>query len=235
MRRAAKRNAIDQDKDWTKEMYSLWHKWLCKSEESEWAEGLEAEYSQAKAMNFEDWWKLMHQKAQLIGYDQLVFDEIQTVDQFKHENCYPHDESTFSSRIFRIEFWAPKHILHEELDKLIDLYHRDHETGHQNIGISNLSFSLEKKPTKRFVSTVETIWKVYEMAEGWREGRRTKFNGLSLTEIGRACGLRTKGSQFDDQGQLMAQTVSRYIYWGKQIAKHLLIGEFPVYNKRENT
>jgi hypothetical protein len=231
MHRSAKRKTAVQEKDWTKEMYSLWHKWLCKSDESEWSDDVKNDYAKAKSMpDFDDWWALMHKDAQPIGYDELVFEEIQTVEHFNSDNSYPHDESNFSSRIFRIEFWAPKHILHEQLDMLIALYHRDHESGHQNIGISNLSFTLEKKATKRFVTTVETIWKVYEMAEGWRDDRRYKADGPSLAEIGRKCGLRANGDQFDNPNQLMAQTVSRYIKWGRQIAEHLLIGEFPVYN-----
>lgn len=234
MHRSTKRTQLLPDTDWTKEMYRLWHNWLGVSDESLWADDLKAEYAQAKSMLFENWWGLMHEKARPIHYGEHVFEEIQTVEHFKQDNCYPHDEYTFSSRIFRIEFWASKHVLHEELDKFIKLYHRDHETGHEGTALTNLQLTLTKKPTKRFVTTVETIWRVYELAEGWRNERRAKYRSPSLDEIGMKCGLRVKGSQYDDSRQLMAQTVSRYIKWGRQVAEHLNIGEFPIYNRKDD-
>lgn len=212
---------------WKKQMYELWHEWLQLSDEKDWADSVRAGYREAKDASFDVWWDRYGERtSNSKAVEDYAFTPINTVEEFNESNTYPYDKYDFGERIFRVGFSVPKHVLHKRLDQLIDEFHTNHETGHQFEDLSPIGMSvvqLVKPPTKRFVTAVRTILKVYKA--------RLEFPEKKLYEIGHEVELKIgKGSRFDDQKQLMAITVSRYLKWGEEIAAQLTVGEFPYYN-----
>ena len=208
---------------WRKQMYELWHQWLQLSNEEDWADFVQDEYREAKAVPFDVWWDKYWRRTS-ISVEDYAFTPINTVEEFIESNTYPYDKYDFDERIFRIGFSAPKHVLRKVFDQLIEQFHTTNlKTGHEYEDYSMTGVILVKPPTERFVTTVRTILKVYK--------ERRDFPDKKLYEIGHDVGLnKKKGGQFDDQKQLMAITVSRYLKWGEEIAAQLTVGEFPYYN-----
>lgn len=223
-----KRKSVVEQMEWRKQMYELWHQWLQFSKEEDWADSISEGYRAAKAMTFDVWWDKHWRGTYGSGaVEDYAFTPINTVDEFNESNTYPYDEYDFGERIFRIGFSVPKHVLHKRLDQLIDEFHTNHETGHKPEDLSPIAMSvveLVKYPTKRFVTTVRTILKVYKA--------RLKFPKKKLYEIGYEIEEINKnvGSSADDPKQLVAITVSRYLKWADEIKAQLAVGMFPYYN-----
>ena len=124
------------------------------------------------------WWD-KHWKRTLTGVEEYAFTPINTVEELIQSNCYPYDEYDLGERIYRIGFSVPKHVLRKKLEKLIEEFHPTNlKTGHQYEDSSTAGevVVIVKPPTKRFVTAVQTILKVYK--------ERLNFPDKKLYDIG---------------------------------------------------
>lgn len=232
MRIAKPKSAITQEQE--KRFYELWRKWLEATDREDWVNGdYIAEYDKLLSVTFDVWWERNKRRVANIGYSEYAFIPIKGVDDFNEYS----DTEEVSEHIFMIGFSTPKHILHAELDKLIDQFHKNHKAGHDSLFLGGIrSMFWNRKPTKRTVDTVQLIFDVYMKYLSMKQ----ENEHVSLYEIGKALKLRNKFSdkvRADNQllyehteQELMASTVSRYLKWAHEIRGQLCGGEFPYFN-----
>lgn len=211
--------------------YKLWRDWLLETKEEDWQKGdYVEEYKQILSMPFQEWWDKNKRRVANIGYSEYAFIPINSVEDF---NEYAGE------RIFMVGFSTPKHILHEELEKLIDQFHKNHEAGHDSDYLGGIrSMAWNRKPTKRTVDTVGLILKVYKQTQKMER----KNSEVRLYEIGKELKLRNRVSERikkenailhgHNEKELMSITVSRYLRWAGEIKAQLTVGEFPYYNQK---
>lgn len=221
--------------------YKLWYEFLKLTDKNKWTSDVKDTFEDVSG-SFEEWWPahsyLFRKMADLRVTELITDEDFQTVKDNPSCEKYPGIMG------IAVPLWLPKNELLAQVKELISKYHKTKIGRPEFDGVADVC-KLERKPDIQLLNKALIIYKIHsknqekaisDRFEDWEiEEEASKTIPIIDKESYLAKLHLREPSKYEKQRRKsQTTTVQRYIHLAEEVLANVILGNFPVYTKKQN-